>query len=83
MDSRRYGLGRRPTSYEVLTLNGQEYRIIRTHGSLMDLEKKVVALGDVQIHGAPFRDLESREWCQAVTVRTLPAGQVKLKEPRR
>lgn len=61
-----------------------QYRIIRTHGSLVDLEKAIVALGDCQMHGAPFYHSASAEWCQAVTVRT-PAkpGEVRLQEPKR
>jgi hypothetical protein len=57
------------------------YRIIRTHGTLIDLEKAISDLGDVAIHGAPFRDGESREWCQAVTVRPSKSGEVRLQEP--
>lgn len=60
-----------------------DYRIIRTSGTLFDLERAVVALGGCEIHGAPFRDADSREWCQAVTVRATKPGEVRLQEPRK
>ncbi len=60
-------------------LMSETYRIVRTHGTIVDLEKAVVALGDVQIHGAPFRDERMMEWCQAVSLRVSKPTEVRLK----
>ena len=53
------------------------YRILRSHGSLVDLEGKVNAETDYLPVGAPFRDSDSREWCQAMSLKpnTPPAGR--------
>ncbi len=60
----------------------ETYRIIRTHGTVVDLEKAIVALGDVQIHGAPFRDERMMEWCQAVSMRMGKPNEVRLREKK-
>jgi hypothetical protein len=59
------------------------YKIIRSHASLVDLENLVNAAADYTPTGAPFRDNDSREWCQAMTLRTAPVeiGNVNLREP--
>jgi len=61
------------------------YDIIRTPGSLIDLRQLVAAalLAGWQPLGAPFRDAETREWCQAVTGLASKPGEVRLHEPKR
>lgn len=66
-----------------------EYRILRVSGAgiaaLMDLETQTaVAINDGWIlQGAPFRDKITNCWCQSMTKAAVPAGQVRLKEPKR
>lgn len=59
------------------------YKIIRSHVSLLDLESRVNAATDYGPTGGPFRDPDSREWCQAVVLKRIPApvGGVRLQEP--
>jgi hypothetical protein len=61
----------------------EHYKIIRSHASLVDLEKRVNAVADYEPAGGPFRDPDAREWCQAVILRRepVPAGEVRLREP--
>lgn len=67
------------------------YKIVRTHSSLQDLENAVAAASDYEPLGAPFRDPEAREWCQAMTRRPVmipgrspvPDGEIRLREPKR
>lgn len=61
------------------------YKIIRTASSLHDLELAVNLNTDYEPEGGPFRDHETREWCQAMKLRGAVAenGEVRLKEPRR
>ena len=61
------------------------YRILRSHGSLVDLEAKVNAETDYLPVGAPFRDSDSREWCQTMNLKpnTPPAGEITIREPRK
>jgi predicted component of type VI protein secretion system len=61
------------------------YRILRTHSSLVDLEAKVNAETDYLPVGAPFRDSDSREWCQAMSLKpnAPAAGEINIREPRK
>lgn len=61
------------------------YRIIRHHGSLQDLEARVNADADYTPTGGPFRDGDAREWCQAVTLKpgAHPAGEIRIREPKK
>ncbi len=61
------------------------YRIVRSHASLVDLEARVNAETDYMPTGAPFRDSDAREWCQAVVLKpgAPPVGEVSLREPKK
>lgn len=57
------------------------YHIIRTVRPLIDLERMIRDAGEYfQPIGQPFRDEETREWCQAGNLRDSPKpGETKLK----
>jgi hypothetical protein len=61
------------------------YRIIRHYGSLHDLEGRVNAETDYTPTGAPFRDNDAREWCQAVVLKpSAPnVGEIHIREPKK
>ncbi len=62
------------------------YKIIHTHATLYDLAIAVnLSIADgYEPASGPFRDEESREWCQALVLRRIPAenGQVRLRETK-
>ncbi len=58
----------------------QEYRIIRTSGTLVDLEAAVNRSGGIP-QGGPSRDPDSKEWFQAVRILAEQNGDVRLQEP--
>ena len=54
--------------------------------SLVDLERRINAqtAQGWRCEGGPFRDDESREWCQLlVKDESLPNGTVRLREPKK
>jgi hypothetical protein len=63
------------------------YRVVRAY-TLADLERLVREAQDqegLQPVGAPFKDLSTQEWGQAVSAHRPAArpGEVNLKEPKR
>ncbi len=61
------------------------YKIIRTASTLHDLVTAVNLNADYEPTGGPFRDEESREWCQALVLRRIPVenGEVRLRETKK
>ncbi len=61
------------------------YKIIRTASTLHDLQTAVNLNADYEPAGGPFRDEESREWCQALVLRRIPVenGEVRLRETKK
>lgn len=63
------------------------YDILRTPGTLVDLRKMVdyaMQSNGWQPLGAPFRDTDERQWCQAMTGPTaIKTPEVRLHEPKR
>ncbi len=61
------------------------YKIIRTASTLHDLVTAVNLNADYEPAGGPFRDEESREWCQALVLRRAPMenGEVRLRETKK
>jgi hypothetical protein len=62
----------------------QNYRLLRTTGSLDDLEQLVEqAMNDGWlISGNVFRDPDGNQWCLAMS-REKPTEEVKIREPKK
>lgn len=61
------------------------YDIIRTPGTLYDLRNLVEAamrVNGCRPLGAPFRDENERQWCQAITG-PQASDDVRLREPKK
>lgn len=66
----------------------KRFEIIRDGVSLASLQQRVqtfIDLEHAELVGAPFRDDEARQWCQALMIPRLPPPpeEIRLKEPKR